>query len=307
MLMLVGGLYIGFTFYDPGDSHIGLQNSMFAVFISIVLSAPAMNQIQARAIASRELFEVRESKSNMFHWSLVLITQYLSEIPYHFVFSTIFFVSSYFPLRIHFEASSSGVYFLNYSIMFQLYYVGLGLMVLYMAPNLQSANIILGLCLSFLIAFCGVVQPKSLMPGFWTFMWKASPYTYFVQNLVGIMLHKKPVVCNKKELSYFNPPSGQTCGQYMDAFLKSNTGYIKNPNDTADCAYCIYSVGDEYLSYVNAEYSHQWRNFGIYWAYIVFNIFAMVGVYYMIHVRQTKLLDPSKITKMLGRFGSKKK
>ncbi|GMM58019.1 ATP-binding cassette transporter [Maudiozyma humilis] len=307
MLMMIGGLYIGFTFYDPGDSHIGLQNSMFAVFISIVLSAPAMNQIQARAIASRELFEVRESKSNMFHWSLVLISQYLSEIPYHFVFSTIFFVSSYFPLRIHFEASSSGVYFLNYSIMFQLYYVGLGLMVLYMAPNLQSANIILGLCLSFLIAFCGVVQPKSLMPGFWTFMWKASPYTYFVQNLVGIMLHKKPVVCNKKELSYFNPPSGQTCGQYMESFLKTNTGYIKNPNDTVDCAYCIYSVGDEYLSYVNAEYSHQWRNFGIYWAYIVFNIFAMVGVYYVIHVRQTKLLDPSKITKLMGRFGSKKK
>ncbi|KAG0669884.1 ATP-binding cassette transporter snq2 [Maudiozyma exigua] len=307
MLMTVGGLYIGFTFYDPGDSHIGLQNAMFAAFISIVISAPAMNQIQARAIAARELFEVRESKSNMFHWSFVLITQYLSELPYHLLFSAIFFVSSYFPLRIHFEASASAVYYLNYSVMFQLYYVGLGLMVLYMAPNLQSANIILGLCLSFLIAFCGVVQPKSLMPGFWTFMWKASPYTYFVQNLIGVLLHKKPVICSKKEYSYFNPPAGETCGSYMANFLKSNTGYIKNPNDTSNCGYCIYSVGDEYLSYVNAEYSHQWRNFGIYWAYIVFNIFAMVGVYYLIHVRQTKLLDPSKITKLVGRITNRKK
>ena len=307
MLMTVGGLYIGFTFYDPGDSHIGLQNAMFAAFISIIISAPAMNQIQARAIAARELFEVRESKSNMFHWSFVLVTQYLSEIPYHLLFSTIFFVSSYFPLRIHFEASSSAVYYLNYSVMFQFYYVGLGLMVLYMAPNLQSANIILGLCLSFLIAFCGVVQPKSLMPGFWTFMWKASPYTYFVQNMVGILLHKKPVICSKKEYNYFEPPSGETCGSYMANFLKSNTGYINNPNDTSNCAYCIYSVGDEYLSYVNAEYSHLWRNFGIYWAYIVFNIFAMIGVYYLIHVRQTKFLDPSKITKLVGKVTNRKK
>lgn len=86
MLMLVGGLYIGFTFFNVGKSYVGLQNAMFAAFISIILSAPAMNQIQGRAIASRELFEVRESQSNMFHWSLVLITQYLSELPYHLFF-----------------------------------------------------------------------------------------------------------------------------------------------------------------------------------------------------------------------------
>ena len=307
MLMTIGGLYIGFTFYDPGNSHIGLQNTMFSAFLAIVLSAPAMNQIQAKAIATRELFEVRESKSNMFHWSFILITQYLSELPYHFLFSTIFFVSSYFPLRIHFEASYSAVYYLTYSVMFQLYYVGLALMVLYMAPNLQSANIILGLCLSFLISFCGVVQPKSLMPGFWTFMWKTSPFTYFIQNLVGILLHKKLVICSKDEYNYFNPPAGQTCGQYMTSFLKSNTGYINNPDDTSDCAYCIYSVGDEYLSYINSEYSHLWRNYGIFWAYILFNIFAMVAVYYIIHVRKSKLLNFSKITKAVGKMNHRSK
>ncbi|CCF57078.1 hypothetical protein KAFR_0C00830 [Kazachstania africana CBS 2517] len=301
MLMTVGGLYIGFTFFNVGKSYIGLQNAMFAAFMSIVISAPAMNQIQARAIASRALFEVRESKSNMFHWSFLLITQYLCEIPYHFLFSTIFFVSSYFPLRNHFGSSFSGVYFLNYSIMFQLYYVGLGLMILYMSPDLQSANVILGLILSFLISFCGVTQPKSLMPTFWTFMWKASPYTYFVQNIVGIMLHKKEVVCSTKELNYFDPPSGQTCGSYMEEYFKTGSGYVANPDDTSNCAYCIYSVGDEYLTHISSKYSYLWRNFGIYWLYIVFNIFAMVGVYYIFHVRQTSLLNISKVKKILGK------
>lgn len=291
MLMLVGGLYVGFTFYNVGDSYTGLQNTLFATFISIVLSAPAMNQIQARALASRELFEVRESKSNMFHWSLLLITQYLCEIPYHFVFSTIYFVCFYFPLRNFFEASRSAVFFLNYSIMFQLYYIALGLMVLYMSPNLPSAAVLMGLVLSFLLSFCGVVQPPSLMPGFWTFMWKVSPYTYFVQNLLGVVLHDKKVVCRRKELSFFDPPSGQTCQEYMAPFLSKATGYIQNPEATENCAYCMYSTGDDYLKRIGASYSYLWRNFGFYWVYIVFNLVAMVLIYYLFHVRQVSLLD----------------
>ncbi|KAG0663045.1 ATP-binding cassette transporter snq2 [Maudiozyma exigua] len=306
MLMTVAGLYVGFTFFNPGNSRIGMQNTMFAVMISIILSAPLMNQMQVRAIATRDLFEVRESKSNMFHWSLIMTTQYLSEIPYQFVFSTIYFVSSYFPLRNRFEASRSGVYYLHYCVMFQLYFTSLGLMILYMSPNLASANLIMGLCLGFLIAFCGVVQPMRLMPGFWTFMWKASPYTYYIQSLIGIMLHEKPVICSKKELTYFNPPEGQTCGEYMTQFFKTGTGYLTDPDATTNCGYCIYSVGDEYLDYISAPYSNLWRNFGFYFAYTIFNMFAMVALYYIFHVRKLIILDPEKISKLLKKLHIKK-
>lgn len=298
MLFLVGGLFIGFTFYNVGSSFTGLQNAMFAAFMAIVLSAPAMNQIQARALASRELFEVRESKSNMFHWSFLLLTQYLTELPYHLFFSTVFFVSFYFPLRTDFAASKSGVFFLDYCIMFQLYFVGLGLAVLYMSPNLPSANVILGLCLSFLISFCGIVQPSSLMPGFWTFMWKVSPYTYFAQNLIGIMLHDKKVVCKAKEYSYLDPPTGKTCGEYMEPFLKLASGYVKNPDATEKCAYCTYRVGDEYLKRIGSSYSYMWRNFGFFWVYIIFNLAAMVVLYYLFHVRKISLKD-SKLTRAI--------
>ncbi|AET39067.1 uncharacterized protein Ecym_3604 [Eremothecium cymbalariae DBVPG len=283
MLFLVGGLFIGFTFYDVGDSYTGLQNTMFAVFMSVVMSAPAMNQIQSRAVKSRDLYEVRESKSNMFHWSLVMITEYLAELPYQFFFSTIFYCCMFFPLKSHASSYRAGVFFLNYVVIFQLYFVGLGLAVLYASPNLESANVILGLCLSFLISFCGVVQPYRLMPGFWKFMFRASPYTYFTQNLLGLLLHDKPVVCSPKELSYLNPPQGMTCGDYMSDFLKSASGYIQNPDATANCAYCTYTVGDEYLASISSKYSYIWRNFGLFWLYIGFNFIAMLGLYVVFH------------------------
>lgn len=297
MLQVTSGLFIGWTFFNPGRSYVGLQDTMFAAFISVIVSAPTMNQIQARAISSRELFEVRESKSNMFHWSLLLITQYMAEIPYQILFSTFFFCASYFPLKVWFEASRSAAYFLNYCIMFQLYYVGLGLMILYMSPNLPSANVIMGLILSMMIQFCGVTQPMNLMPGFWTFMWKASPFTYFIQNLVAIVLHKKPVVCKEIELNYFDPPQGKTCGEYMSNFLKNAPGYISNPNATTNCAYCQVSVGDEYMTQRGVYYGNLWRNFGFYWAYIVFNMFAMVGIYYIFSVRGVGLFNPFPIIK----------
>ncbi|CAI4761065.1 ABA_G0048110.mRNA.1.CDS.1 [Saccharomyces cerevisiae] len=134
MLLMISGLFIGFTFFHVGVNAIGLQNSLFACFMAIVISAPATNQIQERATVAKELYEVR-------------------------------------------------------------------------------------FILSFLLSFCGAVQPASLMPGFWTFMWKLSPYTYFLQNLVGLLMHDKPVRCSKKELSLFQPPVGQTCGEFTEPFF----------------------------------------------------------------------------------------
>ncbi|CDO93536.1 unnamed protein product [Kluyveromyces dobzhanskii CBS 2104] len=286
MLYISTGLFIGFTFYNVGTSYVGLQNAMFAAFMACIVSAPAMNQIQARALQSRELFEVRESRSNMFHWSSLLLTQYITELPYQLWCSSVFFVSFYFPLRAEYTSLKAGLFFLNYCVMFQLYAVGFGLAVLYMAPDLPSSNVIMGLLLSLLISFCGVVQPVSLMPGFWTFMWKVSPYTYLIQNFVSLMLHDKTVICTGKELSYFNPPPGSTCGSYMQDFFTTGFGYLQNPEATSDCAYCRYNIGDQYLSFISTKYSNIWRNFGFLWVYSIFNIIAMISLYYLFHVRR---------------------
>ncbi|AGO10578.1 AaceriABR125Cp [[Ashbya] aceris (nom. inval.)] len=293
-LYLSAGLFIGFTFYDVGTSYTGLRNAMFAVFMSIVTSAPAMNQIQARAIKMKDLYTVRESKSNLFHWSLLLITQYLAELPYQFVFSTIYYVCMFFPMKLGLPARENGVFFVNFCIVFQAYFVGLGLAVLYLSPNLESANVILGVCLSFLISFCGVVQPYYLMPAFWTFMYRLSPYTYFTQNFLGIMLHDRPVRCSSKEFSFLDPPSGSTCGEYMQPFVDAVSGYVDNPDATSHCAYCIYRVGDEYLASIGAKYSYLWRNFGILWGYVAFNLIAMLSLYWLFHVKKLSIKNPFK-------------
>jgi ATP-binding cassette, subfamily G (WHITE), member 2, SNQ2 len=88
------------------------------------------------------------------------------------------------------------------------------------------------------------------------------------------------IMCKPDEFAVFNPPSGQTCAAWASDFVKAVSGYIDNPDDTAACRYCQYSVsvvgkishvdlltsvkvGDEFFLPLNIKYTHRWRDVGI--------------------------------------------
>lgn len=59
-------------------------------------------------------------------------------------------------------------------------------------------------------------------------------------------------------------------------------GYLNNPATTGECEYCQYSTGDQYTATLNVYWGHRWRNYGIFWAYVLFNImiiFVFTGIY----------------------------
>lgn len=292
LLVVLGGLVHGFSFWKVKHTTIGMQNTMFANFMAAVIAAPLINQIQARAIQSRELFEVRESKSSTFHWSTLLLSQLLVEIPYALVNATIYFIVWYFPIQLPLSAHIAGFWWLTYAIFFQIYIISFALAVIYFSPDLPSANVLCGMLLNFLIAFCGVIQPPSLLPGFWKFMWRTSSFTYFIDNLVSTCLHDRQVRCSSTEMNYLDPPDGLTCNQYLQPFFATNNGYVANPSATSQCAVCQYSVGDQYLATVGMSYSHRWRNIGLFFVYILFNVFCMLSMYYIFRVRHFSISLP---------------
>ncbi|CAI5760584.1 unnamed protein product [Candida verbasci] len=285
-LMTISGLFIGFTFFGIKHTKTGSQNGMFCAFLSVVVSAPVINQIQEKAITGRDLFEVREKLSNTYHWSLMIISQVLNEMPYLIIGATFMFVSLYFPTQVDTEASHSGIFYFTQGIFLQGFAVSFGLMVLYISPDLESAAVIVSFLYTFIVAFSGVVQPVNLMPGFWTFMYKLSPYTYFIQNLISSFLHGRKIQCSDKELAYFNPPNGETCEEFANAFVQRAGGYLNNPNATSNCGYCSYSNADEYLLTIGAKFSLRWRNVGFFFVYIFFNIGFCLVLYYILRYKK---------------------
>lgn len=301
-LMTIAGLFIGFTFFGLKHTKTGAQNGMFCAFLSCVIAAPLINQMLEKA-GLRDIYEVREKLSNTYHWSLLILPQIIFEVIYMIIGGSIMFVCLYFPTQVSTAALHSGMFYFSQAIFLQTFAVSFGLMVLYVSPDIESASVIVSFLYTFIVSFSGVVQPVNLMPGFWTFMNKVSPYTYFIQNLVSSFLHDRTIRCNAKELSYFNPPSGQTCKEFASAFISRNGGYLVDEGATSNCGYCNFSNADQYLLTIGAKFSYRWRNIGFFCVYIIFNISVCLVLYYFLRYRKVSF----NVTGLVNKFKKSKK
>jgi hypothetical protein len=136
-------------------------------------------------------------------------------------------------------------------------------------------------------------------------MYYVSPFTYLVQGMLAVGVANTKVVCSDYELLRFSAPSGTQCGTYMEPWVKFAGGYLKD-NNTSDCEFCSVSDTNTFLAGVSANYSDRWRNFGIMFIYIFFNIFAACFLYWLVRVpkktaKTQELAEAPEPTKDLSR------
>lgn len=86
-----------------------------------------------------------------------------------------------------------------------------------------------------------------------------------------------------------DPPMEQTCGDYLKSYLDKYGGEVYNPAATSQCQYCSLSNADQFLLGVGISWSARWRNLGIIWGYIVFNVLAALLLYYNFRIRTWKM------------------
>ena len=115
-------------------------------------------------------------------------------------------------------------------------------------------------------------------------MYRVSPFTYLIDGMLSTALANNAIVCSSIELVHFNPPFGQTCGQYMSTYINTAGGYLTDDSTTTNCEFCTASSTNIFLEGLSSQYSTRWRNFGIMWAFIIFNIFAALGLYWYARV-----------------------
>ncbi|RFU25670.1 hypothetical protein B7463_g10669, partial [Scytalidium lignicola] len=168
-------------------------------------------------------------------------------------------------------------------------------MIIAVLPDSQTAGAVATLMFSMTMIFNGVFQPPQALPGFWIFMYRVSPLTYIVSGIAATGLQDRPVKCSASETSVFNPENGLTCGSYLQAYLRNAPGQLYNPTATTECQYCQLSNSEQFLALSNISLSTRWRNFGIVWAYIVFNICMAITLYYVFRVRKWGGRKPPKI------------
>jgi ATP-binding cassette, subfamily G (WHITE), member 2, PDR len=135
-----------------------------------------------------------------------------------------------------------------------------------------------------LIFSCSVLAQPGTFPHFWIFMYRVSPFTYLVSAMLSTGLANAPVVCKEIEFVSFEPPSNQTCAQYMADYISVAGGYLRDPSATSDCAFCSASETNAILNQLGLEYDERWRNFGLMVVYTIFNLFAALALYWLLRV-----------------------
>lgn len=291
-LCALSGLFIGFSFFNAQTSLQGLQNQMFAVFMLMTIFGNLCQQIMPNFVAARALYEARERPSKSYSWKAFMIANIFVELPWNSLMAVIIFLSWYYPIGMYNNAIPNDQVTERGALMFLLILTFLlftstfahlaiaGIEVAETGANI--ANLLFMLCL----VFCGVLASKDALPRFWIFLYHVSPFTYLVSAMLSTGLAGADIVCEPVEFLRFNPIANQTCEQYLAPFreLYPPKGYLENPLATTDCGFCSLEKTDSFLTSIGSSYSEAWRNFGLMWVYIMFNIAGAVFIYWLTRV-----------------------
>ncbi|EAU39208.1 predicted protein [Aspergillus terreus NIH2624] len=243
----------------------------FSIFLLCTIFSTLVNQIMPKFVVQRALYEVRERPSRDYPWKVSILSQMLVEVPWQVGLGVCSWASFYFSVIGPDQSSQRRALVILFILQFYVYAASMAQLVVcdIGEPTLAAMLATLMFGLSFI--FNGVMQPPSQLPRFWIFVYRISPFTYYVGGISGTALHGRPVQCNDQEMSVFDPPPGRSCREYLAPYLSKAGGQLYNPN--------------EYLSLREIYWGDRWRNYGIFWCYFVFNIFCAIALYYVFRVR----------------------
>ncbi|KAG1766364.1 ABC-2 type transporter-domain-containing protein [Suillus placidus] len=283
LLNIAGGLLIGFAFFQANDSLQGTQNKLFSIFLGLVLCVSLTHQLMAVYIDIRIVYEVRERPSRMYHWTALVMSQLVVELPWNITTAAMFLFCWYW--TVGYPTDRAGYTFLMLSVAFPSYYTTLGHAIASMAPTAPIASLYLTSLIIFVMIFDGVIQPFIEL-NWWKWMYNVSPFAYIIEGLLGQAIGGDAISCSYTELVRVNPPKGLKCGKYMGPFMEFSGGYLTNPEATEGCQYCPYKTADQYMySRFNIKDSDHWRNLGIVFGFVAFNIIAVFWFTYFMRIR----------------------
>ncbi|KAF2119900.1 pleiotropic drug resistance protein, ABC superfamily [Lophiotrema nucula] len=287
----------GLSFYNTRLNIQGISNIFFSVFLFTQLFSTLDQQVIPRLTSGRALFEARERRSKIYSWVVMVSAHILIEIFWQTIAAFLIFVMWWYPTGLwrnqdpSFGTSErSGLAFgmiWLFNLWISTFSQTVGIGIDHEETAVQLATLFFWLSL----VFCGVLLPPKDLPRFWEFVYRASPITYFIEGTVAAGLANMPIHCSELEFLHINPPSGQTCGKYLDSFISTAGGSLINPNATSDCLCCPVANATSLLGIYGVEFERRWHNFGYLAVYVLFNILATFGIYWVFRERKAKVLS----------------
>ncbi|OLN81879.1 ABC transporter CDR4-like protein 2 [Colletotrichum chlorophyti] len=265
------------------------KTSKYAFFIAFVIQNPCTKQIMPFFVPQRSLYEIRERPSKIYRWDVFMLTQVIVELLWNSLCSIIFFFCWYYPVGFQNntddDTASRG--FLAFLFIWQLIQwastISQAIIAPFGIPDL--VGVVVNLFAVLTMAFCGIGIKREQMPATWSdFMYCVSPMTYLASGALSTGLHGVSVECASHEIVQIPAHVNMTCQQFLGPFVQNAGGRLVEGANTEACSWCPMNMTDDFLTSFSIHYDTRWRNFGILWLYIAFNIWAGLGLYWLVRV-----------------------
>jgi ATP-binding cassette subfamily G (WHITE) protein 2 (PDR) len=301
-LALCAGLSLvdGLSFLNTRLDIQGFTNLLFSTFLLTQLFGTLTQQVIPQLMHGRAIFEARERPSRTYSWAVFLAGHVSVELAWQTAAALLVFVAWYLPTgmwRLHDTgpgmmgaAERGGLMFL----LVWLFCLWTGTLSQAVAAGLEHAEIaiqIATLLFWLSLVFCGILMPPSDLPGFWTFVYRATPLTHFINGGVLAGLGGLPIACSVREaLEVAKPPgaSSMSCGEYLLPHVRAAGGYVLDPEASDVCRVCPFAEANSILARLGMEIQNPWVNVGYMFCYVVFNVFAMFGIYWAVRQRAAR-------------------
>ncbi|KAH4908209.1 hypothetical protein HBI80_056770 [Parastagonospora nodorum] len=269
VLHIFVGLFSTASFWMLGNSQVDMQSRLFTVFMTLIIAPPLMQQLQPRFLEARNLYASREAKAKIYSWFAFVTGAVVSEIPYRILAGTLYWMCWYFGIGFpRGDLVPFKIWMLI--VLYELFYLGLGQGIAAFSASEALASFFIPLFFMFVISFCGIAVPFFALPDFWKWMYHVTPFTYLLEAMLGLVIHKVPVICSRDELAIIQPPPGSTCHEYMSSYVMQAGGYVQTLDD-GFCGYCQFANGDQFGVAFNVFERNFWKDFRIFGAYVLFN------------------------------------
>lgn len=125
-------------------------------------------------------------------------------------------------------------------------------------------------------------------------MYRVSPATYLAGGIISTSMANANASCSATELLRMQPPEGMNCGTFLNPYLEQAGGQVLGSDETDLCTYCPISNTNQFLSQFEVKYSNRWRDYGLLWAYVLFNIVTALALYWLFRVPKGSSVKQAK-------------
>lgn len=264
------------------------------MFLLTQMFGTVNQQVIPRLVEGRDLFEARERRSKSYSWTVFLTANMLVEFVWQTLAAVLVFITWYYPTGLwrngdpSFGTADRGALTFMTIWFFCLWIITISQAVGAGIQHAESAIQLSMLLFWFSLVFCGVMVSPNDLPGFWIFVYRASPLTYLIDGLISAGLAHTHITCSAAEVLVVDPPAGfdgGTCEAYLAPYAQAAGGALLNPNATRGCEYCQIASTDVLLGEgLGISTATRWNNIGYLAVFIVFNILATFGLYWLARI-----------------------